>query len=102
MVFQSFNFPKGSGFFTRALRGLAALCSDAATAEAPDKALTGESLAGKAAAAAHRSTNIRMTALGNHTVHAAIEPIEIEPESAVDASTHAHAQHEPALATAAA
>eukprot|EP00439_Symbiodinium_sp_Y106_P060919 s233_g9.t1 len=83
-------------------RGLAALCSDAATAEALDKALTGESLAGKAAAAAHRSTNIRMTALGNHKVHAAIEPIEIEPESAVDASTHAHAQHEPALATAAA
>ncbi|CAE7288449.1 KIN13B [Symbiodinium sp. CCMP2592] len=83
-------------------RGLAALCSDAATAEALDKALTGESQAGKAAAAAHRSTNIRMTALGNHKVHAAIEPIEIEPEAAVDASTHAHAQHEPALATAAA
>ncbi|CAE7343918.1 DSK1 [Symbiodinium necroappetens] len=84
-------------------RGLAALCSDAETAEALALALAGESQAGKAAAAAHRSTNIRMTALGNHKVHAAIEPFEpeIEPE-AVDASTHAHAQHEPALATAAA
>mmetsp|Transcript_27620 Transcript_27620/g.62165 ORF Transcript_27620/g.62165 Transcript_27620/m.62165 type:complete len:648 (-) Transcript_27620:146-2089(-) len=54
-------------------RGLSSLCSDAATAEALSHALTGEKQAGKAAAAAHRSAMARMTALGNHKVHAAIQ-----------------------------
>ena len=78
-------------------RGLAALCSDKATAEALDQALAGESQAGKAAAAAHRSANARMTALGNHKVHAAIEEFE-EPAPATPGSNPSHVQQEPALA----
>ena len=76
-------------------RGLAALCSDPETAEALDRALAGESQAGKAAAAAHRSTNIRMTALGNHKVHAAIEEEDAPAGTAVGTG---HAQQEPAPA----
>ena len=47
-------------------RGLVALCSDAATAEALQLALHGERQRDAVAAAAHRSRNARMTALGNH------------------------------------
>jgi hypothetical protein len=47
-------------------RGLVALCSDAATADALQLALHGERQRDALAAAAHRSRNARMTALGNH------------------------------------
>ena len=47
-------------------RGLLSLCSDAATAEALQLALHGERQRDALAAAAHRSRNARMTALGNH------------------------------------
>lgn len=61
-------------------RGLVALCSDAATADALQLALHGERQRDALAAAAHRSRNARMTALGNHKVHAAVE----EPSDFVD------------------
>eukprot|EP00435_Cladocopium_sp_Y103_P015823 s1560_g3.t2 len=62
-------------------RGLVALCSDAATADALQLALHGERQRDALAAAAHRSRNARMTALGNHKVHAAVEE---EPPDVVD------------------
>lgn len=62
-------------------RGLVALCSDAATAEALQLALHGERQRDAVAAAAHRSRNARMTALGNHKVHAAVEE---EPSDLLD------------------
>eukprot|EP00913_Durusdinium_trenchii_P013782 g12941.t1 len=52
-------------------RGLAALCGDVATAQVLQAALLGERQADQVATAAHRSQNARMTALGNHKVHAA-------------------------------
>jgi len=52
------------------LRGLRALCSDGATAEALHAALLGEQAAGREAAASQRSNNAKITALGSLKVHA--------------------------------
>lgn len=59
-------------------RGLAALCGDVATAQVLQAALLGERQADQVATAAHRSQNARMTALGNHKVHAAVDEAVFE------------------------
>lgn len=54
-------------------RGLAALCSDLATAEALHQALQGERAAARQAELSQAGRNAKMAALGVHRLHAALE-----------------------------